>query len=64
MIAQSFEYFQYEVTPIPAQPGRFLVSPAWGYPLQWGESYEDQWEQSLEDCLHFLDVTEAQLLAL
>lgn len=61
---QSYEYFYYEVTPIPGKSGYFMVSPAWGYPLQWGESHGDQWEQSLEDCLRLLDVTEAELLAL
>lgn len=61
---QSYEYFQCVVAAIPGKPGYFLVSPAWGYPTQWGESHEDQWEQSARDCLNFLDITEAELLTL
>ena len=62
MIAMSFEYFMYEVSRNPA--GGFWVSPAWGSPLQWGESSEDVWLQTIEQCLLYLDVSREDLEAL
>ena len=62
MIVQSFEYFQYEISKNPA--GGFLVSPAWGSPLQWGETYESVWVQSLQQVLEGLDVSREDLEAL
>ena len=62
MIVQSFEYFQYEVSRNPA--GGFWVSPAWGSPLQWGETYESVWVQSLQQVLEGLDVSREDLEAL
>ena len=62
MIAMSFEYFMYEVSRNPA--GGFWVSPAWGSPLQWGETYESVWVQTLEQCLLYLDVSREDLEAL
>ena len=62
MIVQSFEYFQYEISKNPA--GGFWVSPAWGSPLQWGETYESVWVQSLQQVLEGLDVSREDLEAL
>ena len=62
MIVQSFEYFMYQVSKNPA--GGFFVSPAWGSPLQWGETYESVWVQSLQQVLEGLDVSREDLEAL
>ena len=62
MIVQSFEYFQYEISKNPA--GGFWVSPAWEYTLQWGESSEDVWLQTIEQVLEGLDVSREDLEAL
>ena len=64
MIVTSFEYFKYQVSPVLGKPGYWFVSPAYGEPLQWGETYEDCWEQSLEQCLKSLDCSENELMSL
>ena len=61
MVVQSFEYFFYEVYALVDKPGFFSVSPAWGYPLQWGESYEDSWTMSADMVLSNFDVKEQDL---
>ena len=63
MLVQSFEYFMYEVFAL-VEPGWFLVAPAWGYPLQWGESYEDSWRMDTVSILNAFDVSEMDLARL
>ena len=61
ILVQSFEYFTYEVSPLRGQPRLFVVRPAWGYPLQWGESYEDEWVYPLKEIQDFLDISKEDL---
>lgn len=45
-------YFCYEAEKLPS--GKISVSPAQGYRLQWGESYDDVWQVTEEEFLsHF-----------
>lgn len=53
-------YFCYEAEKLPS--GKISVSPAQGYRLQWGESYDDCWEMEECDflsCFAIADVSQA-----